>query len=250
MRCRWCNNDNIVTRPQCTHCGEEMPEPRDFPDDEVREAAPDESEPSPVVESWKSVGVALVMFAALVTGGKFTVSHWPVPIDWGTDDPVPSASAAPPTGGPLDGGVSPEPTPGITVWDLLTEIQNTRSKMPDTLGDCVTVESDLPPLREVTEERRTQAGQAANADFTGLANADELRDALVEMTRLVLEADERYIEWAERATASTGLCTPATSDTSVMDANTAAADAKQRFVELWNAATASQGGPTYVWNDF
>ncbi|MEV5830748.1 hypothetical protein AB0L25_34800 [Spirillospora sp. NPDC052242] len=252
MRCRWCDNDNIVTRRACTHCGEEMPRPRDARAPDGHRAPPGEAEPSAVAETWKSVGVAVVMFAALVAGGRFTVTSWPE-----TYEPPEAGSAAPATTGvPAIGAenpaenpeTSPE-SPGMPAADLLAEIRATRSKLPDTLGDCLTVESDLPVLREVTEERRAQAESAASADFGTAMDADALRSALAEMTRLSLAADEEYIRWADAAV-STGACSHASADGAVTSANTAAENAKQAFVELWNANAEAQGGPTYTWSDF
>ncbi|MFD0901675.1 hypothetical protein [Actinomadura sediminis] len=237
MRCRWCDNDTIVRRPACTHCGEEMPEPRNLPD--PADAAPAEAEPSTIAEAWKSVGVALVMFLALVVGGRFAVTNWPKTYE------APETETAAATGVPL----SSDESPGVPVDGLLAEIQGTRSKLPGTLGDCATVASDLPVLREVTEERRAQARTAADADFGAAPDADALRGALVEMTRLSLVADEEYIRWADDAV-STGTCSHASADGAVTSANTAAEEAKQAFVELWNATAQTQGGPTYTWTDF
>lgn len=248
MRCRWCDNDNIVTRRACTHCGEEMPEPRDAREPGGDGAAPDEAEPSVAAETWKSAGVAVVMFVALVAGGKFTVTNWPETYEAVEGVPAAPATTGVPAIGAVDPGTSAE-TPGIPAADLLAEIRATRLKLPDTLGDCLTVESDLPMLREVTEERRAQAESAASADFGTAANADALLGALMEMTRLSLAADEEYIRWADAAVA-TGACSHASADEGVTSANAAAESAKQTFVDLWNANAEAEGGPTYTWSDF
>ncbi|WP_143219644.1 hypothetical protein, partial [Actinomadura sp. CNU-125] len=171
---------------RCTHCGEAMPQPMAVP---ARESPPEVREPSAVVESWKSVGVALVMFAALVTGGRFTVSHWPEQYVLRYVPPS-AAGAVTAEPGEVRGAPSAGPTPDVTLTALLDDIQNTRTKLPDTLGDCSTVASDLPVLREVTEERRRQADAAATVDVGDVSNGAEMQGALVDMTRLALAADE------------------------------------------------------------
>jgi hypothetical protein len=192
-------------------------------------------------QAWKSLAVVVLVAAALVGGSAFTFQKWPVHTVVTPPSLTPSVEPSTP---------APDPSAQIDgINTLLQSIKASRAKLPDTLGDCATVSSDIQPLEQVVRERDNQANEATNVQADGLPNGDALKQALVDMTRSTLTADQKYLDWAWPAT-SGGNCTDAGKDTTINHANQTAADAKRRFAELWNADAQQYGEPTYAWHDF
>lgn len=168
---------------------------------------------------------------------------------------VPRPATAPGTGTPAGTETSPgtvAPEDGSAQAEdmdtMLRAVKATRAKVPDTLGSCDTVTTDLGPVQRVVQERQGQAAAASDLEVDRLTGGTDLRQALEDMTQRTLEADEAYLSWAEAA--QSGDCTDVTENGAIGDANQRAADAKRHFVSLWNAVADQYGLPAYAWNDF
>lgn len=132
---------------------------------------------------------------------------------------------------------------------VLEAVKSTRSELPDSLGSCASVDSDLGVLQQVVKERQDQAEQAKNVQTSGLTDGDALKQAMVDMTQGTLDADQDYLDWAQQAQSS-GDCTDVEESGEIGDANQKAADAKRQFVALWNPIAQQSNQPSYAWNDF
>lgn len=254
--CPWCRNDNILLRPNCPHCGEEIEkaEETEFQaDDEAEEPLPaDLLEEVP--DSWKGAAVAVLVAFVLVAGGKVTFDHWPRHIFPGeSSQPRPSITAEPWPPGETAAPSSPAEDPAIAqveaIDGLLAAVTASHRKLPDTLGGCDSAAADLGPLKEVTEERRQQAEQAGFLQVDAIPEGDALKQALMEMTSASLQADEEYVTWAEQAQSSV-TCTEASQDSSIVTANKTATSAKRRFADLWSSIASQHGGSAYTAGDF
>ncbi|MEU5876420.1 hypothetical protein [Spirillospora sp. NPDC047279] len=231
MTCEWCGNDNDLGGPTCLHCWEELPDDLDdTPEEENVEHVP-----SPYAEPVKSAGIVAIVIMVLAFGGKYTFDNWPRTIEPAAETPAtPTASASGSAG---------------ELGTFLASINATRKKLPDSLGRCDTVESDYAGLLTVTDERTRQAEQARTMNLDGLTDAEALKRALVDMTQVTLDADKKYVRWAKRIRGG-ATCTDAGASTSIVTANTAAEQAKKRFVGLWNDRASQDGLRQYAWTDF
>lgn len=107
MTCRWCGNENVLNRPRCPHCWEDVerleqafaPPP---PEDEA-DGPPLDGLRSAAAQVGKSIAVSAVAVLMLVGGGKHAQSYWP-PGLW--PRPVPKEAEAATAEGP-----GPEPDP-------------------------------------------------------------------------------------------------------------------------------------------
>jgi rubredoxin-like zinc ribbon protein len=239
MRCPWCANTNFPPRTHCAHCNEELfPEPdeddRDAPLDEE-----DEARAAVVVARFRSVAVSVGTLAVLTFGGWTSYDHWPTPPPL-VGEPIPVPSTEP----------SPDPAARFTEMNaLLRSVRSTRSRIPPTLGSCVSVSSDAEALERIVQERDEQANEATALDVTGMPNGDAIKEALVAMAQATADADEQYRSWAEESQ-TTGQCVDVPEDGTIGTANQTAADAKRAFVSLWNADAPSYGQRKYKWTDF
>jgi hypothetical protein len=243
MRCRWCSNLNFLPGPTCVHCGEEL---FDRPDDDHYFEEPDQAEEELrdlSVARFKSFVVSIVAIGLMTFGSVTTYHRWPV------HPPRPQPSPSP----------SPTPTPTPTppsdpatqlgdIGEFLKSIKKTRADIPETLGSCSTVDTDLPTLQQVVKDRATEADQASNLATDAVSDGAALKEALINMTQATLSADQLYASWAQDAQSS-GFCSDVPASGDIADANQTAADAKRAFVSLWNSDAKSYGLKTYSWRD-
>lgn len=256
VKCPWCHNDNVLLRSTCPHCGEEIPKTEEI--ESPADGAAEEQDAPPVdlltavPDSWKGVVLAAIVALLLGGGGKVTFDHWPRDVLAGESPAAGPTVAVEPQ--PSDAGTESSPTEESAtaqveaIDSLLGFVRTSHRKLPGTLGGCGSVASDIGPLKDVTEERRQQAEQAVNLQVDAVPDGESLKQALVEMTSTSLEADERYVAWAERAESSI-TCTDASKDGSVTTANKAASAAKRRFVQLWDSLPQRYGQSTYKAGD-
>jgi hypothetical protein len=183
----------------------------------------------------------VVIVAILAGGGWIAFTSWPGRQNVAAPSPSPVSSPA--DSGPADSSQ----IEGMNA--LLQKIKATRSEVPDTLGSCASLDSDLSALQQAVQERRDETTEAANLPIDQLLDGTQLSQALVDLTQRTLDADQQYLNWAQDAQAS-GQCTDAGEDTGISDANQRAADAKRAFVDLWNSDAAEFQLPQYAWNDF
>jgi hypothetical protein len=179
--------------------------------------------------------VSAAAVAVLAAGGVSTFHRWPV---------TESLQLVP----------QPTPTPSASPQDqviamnaLLLTIKATRSELPDTLGSCTSVSSDLEILERVVQERSGQVTEATNLRTDTLSGGAALKTALIDMTDKTLAADQAYLEWAQNADA---FCTDVSQDGDLGQANQKAADAKRDFLKLWKPVAVSFKEPKYAWRDF
>ncbi|WP_141579469.1 hypothetical protein [Actinomadura sp. WMMA1423] len=104
MTCRWCGNDNVLNRPHCPHCGENVKRLEEAFATERED--PEESS----IESWryntaqvgKSLAVSAIAVVLLVGGGKAAYSEWPEtmwPRSLSSRPPAAAGNTAAPTEG-------------------------------------------------------------------------------------------------------------------------------------------------------
>lgn len=203
---------------------------------------------------WKGLALWVALFVVLAGGGSAAglllsgrhgqqarvvdrTSSVPKPAT------VPGTETSPGTPAPGDGSAQAE-----DMDTLLRAVKATRAKVPGTLGSCDNVTTDLGSVQEVVQERQDQANAAAGLNVDGLTGGTDLRQALEDLTRRTLEADQAYLSWAQAA--QSGDCTDVTDSGPIGDANQRAADAKRHFVSLWNDVADRYGLPNYVWKDF
>src|SRR5262245_16244104 len=78
MKCRYCANLTLLTRPTCTHCGEEFPPAKRRQQQRIPWQMPRHERPlDPAFERWKSMVLSAVVVAALAGGGFVTFDRWP-----------------------------------------------------------------------------------------------------------------------------------------------------------------------------
>jgi hypothetical protein len=234
MRCPSCDSENPADRPACAGCGQDL---------SVAPSAGD--------DGWKNVVLWVAIVALLASGGWITFSSWP-----GRETAAsPSSYVAPASteepSEPADPSVAAEDqsSQAAAMNELLLEIQTTRSGIPDSLGGCGNVEADLSALERVVQERTQEATEAGDLRTDQLTDGAELGQALVDMTQSTLDADQEYLTWAKKAQSS-GDCTDVGDGGTIGAANQTAADAKRRFVGLWNGYAGQFGQQEYSWKDF
>jgi hypothetical protein len=209
---------------------------------------------------WRNTAFPLLAVVALSAGGGIafvTLTSG----DHARPTTTTARTAAAPTtaAGPLTSRVPPVATPetpptialsqATEMNAVLQAVQSTRSQVPDTLGSCDSVGSDLSVLQQVVQDRRDEVSRARSLQADQLTGDDDLRQDLVDLTQTTLDADEDYLNWAQQAEAS-GECTDVSENGAIGRANQRAADAKRHFVAMWNAIAPQFDLPTYVWNDF
>lgn len=232
MRCPSCRHDNPPDRPACEHCGNDLG------------TRPARSDLVASVLLW------VMIVAALAGGGWVTIKAWPRSASATAEPGSYTAPVAPPT----EPGPSASPTQDVSAQftamnTLLQDIKNTRSSLPDTLGSCSSLDSDLTVLQQVVPQRQDQANSATNLRTDQMTDGGALEQALTNMTQSTLTADRDYLDWAQQAQSS-GNCSDAGQDGTIGTDNQTAADAKRNFVKLWNADAARFGQPQYSWKDF
>jgi hypothetical protein len=242
MNCPWCSNINYLADANCAHCGEAMslePEPEPGELFVLPASTPAEAGlRARSVAVWKSFAVSAVAVVALAGGGVATVHRWPIaesllPIPRPTP-PVPTASA--------------DPYSQIVATNaLLHAIKITRAKVPDTLGSCANLSSDVEALDQVVQERSGQVADATNLRVDSLVGGPPLKSALVDMANKTLTADQAYLTWAQDAST---FCTDVNQDAALGQANQDAADAKRHFLKLWRPISSPFDEPKYKWQDF
>lgn len=240
MKCRYCNNLNLLIRSTCTHCGEELTSAEDPQPSRTAWETPRSVRPrDPGIERWKSMVLSVVVLAALSGGGLTTFDRWPTRQPGYGPTPSPTEvidSAAPAT----------DPSTQVGEVGALLESISTSSadNLPRTLGSCSTVASDIGPLRRLIRERTAHTQRAQSLRTDAIPDGESLKQALVSMLQAMLDADQEYLVWARRPG-----CTSAYKDSTIKTANDAATTAKQTFVNLWNGVASQYDQPTYQWND-
>ncbi|KAB2342191.1 hypothetical protein [Actinomadura rudentiformis] len=234
MKCRHCDNLNLLTRPTCAHCGEDLPSDEPSQSWTVWEIPRHERQRDPGVEWWKSLALSGAVLIVLAGGGFVTFDRWPT--RQREYAPAPTEATGSPTMDPS--------TQVSAMGTLLQSISTSSDNLPGTLGSCSTVTSDIEPLRQLINERTTHLRQARNVQTDAIPDGESLRQALVSMLQATLDADNEYLRWAERP-----VCTSAGKSSTITQANDAATTAKQSFVGLWNGIATQYGQPTYSWDD-
>jgi hypothetical protein len=106
MICRWCDNDNVLGRRICPHCGENTRRPEDDipyprPDDDAEETF--QRSRVTAADVVRSLAVSVVAFAILVGGAKAAQATWPTTV-WPRSSPTfetpPPEAEGPPDSGP------------------------------------------------------------------------------------------------------------------------------------------------------
>jgi hypothetical protein len=98
---------------------------------------------------------------------------------------------------------------------LLESISASSDNLPSTLGSCSTVASDIGPLRQLIQDRTAHLQQAQNLRTDAISDGESLKQALVPMLQATLDADQKYLDWAEQPE-----CTSIGSDSAITEATT------------------------------
>jgi hypothetical protein len=233
VKCPSCDTENPADQSTCSQCDESLTETASSHDYVVN-----------------SIMLWIAIVVVLAGGGWITFSSWPGRHDAvASPDPYPSSVApstptAPSTEVPED-----ESTQATAMNTLLGQIQSTHSELPDSIGSCDAVSSNVDALKQIVSERHDQADAASGLHTDQLTDGTELGSALVEMAQSNLDADQAYLDWAQNAQSS-GACTGSEQNDTIRTANQRAANAKRDFANLWNGYAPQLGQPTYSWKTF
>jgi len=156
------------------------------------------------------------------------------------------ALTQPSPSGPADGpGTRPDPQAQAIALDALLKASTgsraaLRSAL-DAADNCVGTGSAAAALRQVEQQRRSQAEQAASLVVDGLANGTSIRENLVTALTHSAKADHAFAAWADQV--AYGWCGHDSNYQAGLDESGLAQLAKKAFCALWNPVAAQFGLP-------
>lgn len=136
------------------------------------------------------------------------------------------------------------------VAELLAAGETAHEALPDALYTCDDLSAASGAFQQLVQDRQQELTQAESLATGQLPDGETLRSALVDVYQNSLTADQAYVAWIQEESDCGSANAPHTQDfRDAASADDDAADAKRRFVALWNPIAQDTGLRQYTWRD-
>ncbi|BCJ46568.1 hypothetical protein GCM10010168_62070 [Actinoplanes ianthinogenes] len=279
MKCEVCGLDNDPSLDYCDNCEHPLREaptavvpvprsaaPRSPAPRPVPVAARDEDDEVPAEDGFQDrlveprplarpvlVGVAVLTLAGAVSGVALARRHSDTP-DGPPGVVVAESSVAtvpstddPATTSPTVAAADPQ-AQGAAMDQLLDRSKRSRDKLNRAIKSvegCTGLAGAISGLREAGDERGAERDTLAALDLSAFPAGEQARSALKSAFEHSLAADRYYVQWAEEKQRNGCRNTAATRrlDAAADDKSTAAGEAKEEFLAVWNPIAQQLGLP-------